>query len=84
MLKRVKIERVLGVATAADDITKSNVIPFGAEIVASAELQAERTAKCAGCEKNVADKCRECCGGVPIAVKVRLIYSRCPLLPPRW
>ena len=84
MLKRVKIERVLGAATGERQPVENKVIPFGTEIVASAELQAERTAKCGGCEKNVAGQCRECCGGVPIAVKVRLIYSRCPLLPPRW
>ena len=83
MLKRVKIERVLG-AEATVKPVENKVIPFGTEIVASAELQAERTAKCGGCEKNVAGQCRECCGGVPIAVKVRLIYSRCPLLPPKW
>ena len=47
------------------------------EAVAMDEIQAEREATCQTCPSNKNNRCTECCGGVPISTKKRLLASRC-------
>jgi hypothetical protein len=58
----------------------------GKSVIVPPEVRAAREAICAGCEENLAGRCRKCGCGVrsQFLRKTHLASEQCPLPEPKW